>query len=614
MARDAKGCDVTDGDEDARPRDLWADVPRRGLPRRRAVAEDDEPSTPSSDVTAPPVSADDPAPIAPRRTASPRSARRRRILRVGVPVAALGLVAALVLPDVLDDDEEPRLARPTSPSVVDASALLPDLVFGEDRSADLPVPPALTGPAEAPSGTGERWRLTSEDLSEIWQDAAPDGADAGSPVLVVANPVTAGAANEANVSGIAPVVLDAYGSEGKKSQTSLLVTLDTDDGSVLWTRPLEAVMPTSCQSIGRGASIACLSQGDAEGDRATFQVTVLESTTGRDAASFVTDGCIPTSFVQQGTRLYWAGVLPEEMAMCLGGGAEHFATLTGSGFVDTSTDWLTMTATGPLLRTPGSSVMLTQDGWRGYRGRVEPAPGGLIVREIAEDDSETVRLDQDRPPAVRSVVSTTAGATVMWAAGTPWRRLDLTPEVSGTSDFAGTIGIGGSAYDVTEGGTVVSSSPVLTIPGVEDTSLDYGGRMPPSVTPAAVIAFVPVDGGVATYTTERWTAASMRAGAPVETHEEPQSLAAVVGRTTLSYEGARDSLGEGPLGATHFAERTLVVEQEDGSTDRVPFRHLYSVSLADGAGEIDLATTVSPIAVVGPMVVIADDGGLVAVS
>ena len=46
----------------------------------------------------------------------------------------------------------------------------------------------------------------------------------------------------------------------------------------------------------------------------------------------------------------------------------------------------------------------------------------------------------------------------------------------------------------------------------------------------------------------------------------------------------------------------------------MPFRHLYSVSLADGAGEIDLAMSVSPIAVVGPMVVIADDGGLVAVS
>ncbi len=610
---DGDGAEGTAPHKDARPRDLWADVPRRGPPRPRPVAEDGEPSTPSSDA-APPVSEGGPAPLTPRRPpVSPRAARRR-LLRVGVPAAVLALVAALVLPDVLDDDEEPRLARPTSPSVVDASALLPDLVFGEDRAADLPVPPALTGPAEAPSGTGERWRLTSDDLSEIWQDAAPDGADADPPVLVVANPVTAGAATEANVSGIAPVVLDAYGSEGTKSQTSLLVTLDTEDGSVLWTRPLEAVMPSSCQSIGRGVSIVCLSQGDAEGDRATFQVTVLEAATGRDAASFATDACIPTSFVQQGTRLYWSGVLPEEMAMCLGGGAEHFATLTSSGFVDTSTDWLTMTATGPLLRTPGSSVMLTQDGWRGYRGRVEPAPGGLIVREVTEDDSETARLDQDRPPAVRSIVSTTERATVLWAAGTPWRRLDLTPEVSGTSDFAGTIGIGGSAYDVAEGGTVVSSSPVLTIPGVEDTSLAYGGRMPPTVTPAAVIALVPVDGGVATSTTERWTAASMRAGAPVETHEEPRSLAAVVGRTTLSYEGDRDSLGEGPLGATHFAERTLVVEQEDGSTDRVPFRHLYSVSLADGAGEIDLATSVSPIAVVGPMVVIADDGGLVAVS
>ena len=122
--------------------------------------------------------------------------------------------------------------------------------------------------------------------------------------------------------------------------------------------------------------------------------------------------------------------------MCLGGGAEHFATLTSSGFVDTSTDWLTMTATGPLLRTPGSSVMLTQDGWRGYRGRVEPAPGGLIVREVTEDDSETARLDQDRPPAVRSIVSTTEGATVLWALPTvlhlprtaaPWRLSPAPP-------------------------------------------------------------------------------------------------------------------------------------------------------------------------------------------
>lgn len=609
---------MTDGDEDARPRDLWADVPRRQQPRPRAVAGGDEPSTPSIDVTAPPVSADGSAPLAPRRSVSPRAARRRRLLlRVGVPVAALALVAAFVLPDVLAGDEKPRLGRPTAPSGVDASALLPDLVFGEDRAADLPVPPALTGPAEAPSGTGERWRLTSDDLSDIWQDAAPDGADADPPVLVVATPVTAGAAHEANVSGIAPVVLDAYGPAGKKSQTSLLVTLDTEDGSVLWTRPLEAVMPSSCQSIGRGASIACISSGDAEGDRATFQVTVLEAATGRDAASFETDACIPASFVQQGTRLYWAGVLPDEMAMCLGGGAEHFATLTGSGFVDTSTDWLTMTATGPLLRTPGSSVMLTQDGWRGYRGRVEPAPGGLIVREVTETDSDVARFDPDDGPGVSSYVSTIAGETVMWASGAAWRRLDLVPEAPDMSELTGMIGIGANAYDPIGKGMATGGRPdhpVLTLPGYDDLPFEYKGAMPPRVVPAGVVTLATVEGGVGATTTQRWTATSMRAGTPAETHEAARSLETFVLGTTFYYEGGRDSLGEGPLGATHFAERTLVVEQKDGSTDRVPFRHLYSVSLADGAGEIDLATSVSPIAVVGPMVVIADDGGLVAVS
>ena len=40
---DGDGAEGTAPHKDARPRDLWADVPRRGPPRPRPVAEDGEP-------------------------------------------------------------------------------------------------------------------------------------------------------------------------------------------------------------------------------------------------------------------------------------------------------------------------------------------------------------------------------------------------------------------------------------------------------------------------------------------------------------------------------------------------------------------------------------------
>ncbi|PFG36455.1 hypothetical protein ATL41_1181 [Flavimobilis soli] len=625
----------------ARPRDLWAGVPRREVSRPDGPRTDERTGAPQAGaalsasfperaadeprtITEPPSPAlhldtPDPAGAATPSDGADRPGRgRRTLLLVGVPVVVVALVAAFVLPKVLGDDtpQVPRLGRPTAAADVDASALLPGLVFGEDKAADLPLPPALDEPAEAPSGVDERWRLSPEDLIDIWHDAGAAGTGATKPSLVVARPAVAGAAYEANVSDVVPVVLEAYLAGGAVTQTNLLVGLDAEDGSVLWTWPFASIMPNSCQSIGRGANVACVSAGDSD-DEPQFTVTVLEAADGREAATFTTSTCVPTSFLQQGTRLYWAGVSLERMEACLGGGTEHFATLTDGGFVDSYTDWLTMTPTGPLLRVPGASVMLTEDGWRGYRGRVEPGPGGLIVREITQTDADATRFDPEQGPGVSSYVSTIDGETVMWAKGASWRRLDLVPEASGPSDFTDVVGIGGNIYDPLLSSATAGDRPdhvVSTIPGVDDLSIEYGGSVPPRVTPAGVVTFATVEGGVGATTTQRWTAEAVREGVPAETHEQARSFATFVGRTTLSYEGGRESIGEHTLGQTHLAERTLVVEQEDGATDRFDFAQLYALTVEDTGADLDLGVATSPLVVVGPMIVLSDDGGLVAVS
>ena len=68
------------------------------------------------------------------------------------------------------------------------------------------------------------------------------------------------------------------------------------------------------------------------------------------------------------------------------------------------------------------------------------------------------------------------------------------------------------------------------------------------------------------------------------------------------------------LGQTLSAERTLVVEQEDGATDRFDFAQLYALTVEDTGADLDLGVATSPLVVVGPMIVLSDDGGLVAVS
>ena len=392
------------------PLDLWAGVARRPLPRMDAPP----PPPPPSVVAAPPPGhrlapatpgagpALDVAREASPAPAAPRGERRRLLLRAGVPVVVLGLAAAIVAPNLMDDPGEPRLARPTTPSKADPTALLPDLVFGDDHAADLPLPEPLSAAPQAPSGTDERWRLTADDIADIWAQAARDEEGAEAPLLVTASHATAGAAHEPNVSGVVPVVLTGNRPSETWQPRRLLAALDAEDGAVLWTWAFDTSSFSPCQVVGRGASIVCTGMSS-DPASATTEVTVLAARTGAQVAAFTTVGCSPMAFVQHDTGLYWAGIGTDGADVCVGGGAESFATLTGGGMPDTFTEMLTLTATGPLVRSPGASLMLTEAGWRGFRGWVEPGPDGLIVRQITASDG-TGENDEGRPPALTTIV------------------------------------------------------------------------------------------------------------------------------------------------------------------------------------------------------------------
>lgn len=133
----------------ARPRDLWAGVPRREVSRPDGPRTDERTGAPQAGaalsasfperaadeprtITEPPSPAlhldtPDPAGAATPSDGADRPGRgRRTLLLVGVPVVVVALVAAFVLPKVLGDDtpQVPRLGRPTAAADVDASALL----------------------------------------------------------------------------------------------------------------------------------------------------------------------------------------------------------------------------------------------------------------------------------------------------------------------------------------------------------------------------------------------------------------------------------------------------------------------------------------------------------
>lgn len=600
------------------PLDLWAGVARRPLPRMDAPP----PPPPPSVVAAPPP-AHRPAPATPgagpaldvARETSPaptaaRGRRRRLLLRVGVPVVVLGLAAAIVAPNLMDDPGEPRLARPTTPSKVDPTALLPDLVFGEDRAADLPLPKPLSTAPRTPTGINERWRLTADDIADIWAQAAPDEEGAEAPLLVTASHATAGAAHEPNVSGVVPVVLTGNHPSETWQPRRLLAALDAEDGAVLWTWAFDTSSFNPCQVVGRGASIVCTGM-PSDPASATTEVTVLAARTGAQVAAFTTVGCSPEAFVQHGTGLYWAGIGTDGADVCVGGGAESFATLTGGGMPDSFTEMLTLTATGPLVRSPGASLMLTEAGWRGYRGWVEPGPDGLIVRQITASDG-TGEYDESRPPALMTIVCDLDGTTVVRASGPAWRRLDLVPGSTADPRLAELVGIGGDAYDT-------SGERRLTLQTSDSTPYTVNGYAPaPTVTASGVLGYVTLDDFLGIDTTERWTSDQAVAGEPGERHEKARLLVAEAAGVIVSLDGEGERIEETSFAQLDYFQRDVVLEK-DGPTSRHSISVLYGMRPSDAEPSMDGAGMYtmfswgsSPVALVGQVVVASDDGGFVA--
>jgi len=521
----------------------------------------------------------------------------------------LGLAAAIVAPHLLDDPGEPRLARPTTPSKVDPTALLPDLVFGEDRAADLPLPDPLSAALQTPTGTDERWRLTAEDVADIWAQAAPDVEGAEAPLLVTVSHATAGAAHEPNLSGVVPVVLTGNRSSETWQSRRLLAGLDAEDGAVLWTWAFDTSSFNPCQVVGRGASIVCT--GTRSGPASvTNAVTVLAARTGAQVAAFPTEGCSPMAFVQHGTGLYWAGIGPDGADVCVGGGAGSFATLTGGGMPDSFTEMLTLTATGPLVRSPGASLMLTEAGWRGYRGWVEPGPDGLIVRQITASDGAG-EYDESRPPTLTTIVCDLDGTTVVSASGPAWRRLDLVPGSTADPRLAALVGIGGDAYDT-------SGERRLSLQTSDSTPYTVNGYAPaPTVTASGVLGYVTLDDFLGIDTTERWTSDQVVAGEPGERHETARMLVAEVDGVIVSLDGDSERIEETSFAQLDYSQRDVVLEK-DGRTSRHSISVLYGMRPSDAEPSMDggmytmLSAGSSPVVLVGELVVSSDDGGLVA--
>src|SRR5690606_26761653 len=107
----------------------------------------------------------------------------------------------------------------------------------------------------------------------------------------------------------------------------------------------------------------------------------------------------------------------------------------------------TLSQTGPIARSSGASVMLTEDGWHGFDGWVAPGPSGLIIRQITTEATLSENIEDVGAPNVTTVVSELDGTAVLRAQGPAWHRLDLLPDAEGSPELAQLVGIGADLYD-----------------------------------------------------------------------------------------------------------------------------------------------------------------------
>lgn len=463
-----------------RPHSLWDDVDvhavHPGLSAGRGAAE---PLGAAGDARSPhgerlfiPGA---PSPVdLPSLDVGPRSRRAtgggpRRPSRAALVAAAavVALVAVTVPRLVSTDDVVP--AEPTPPVVtapVRGTAVggqRPGLVVGPDLSSpsDLPQQPThvLKPFADNPVRS---WRLTLADavgltLRESLALPEAERPDAGTASFALPLPAAAGTASTADTlvvavnPGTEPVWESVFhglptvgGGRSTYPSTTLLIGIDAESGERRWTRSIAATRAQPCQVLARGQLVACLTRS---GESAS--VVVLEADTGHPTSSFATSTCVPDLFLQDGGRLYWAG--RDAGGVCLGGGLSGALVARIPGVRDLAWEDLTMGPTGPLLRTAGGSVLRDAERvWRGYDGRVEPGPDGLVIQEVpgtehVYSDASGERTTARSHPAT-VVLRAEDNVVLATLAGAAWRRPDLGQDATPVDELYGLVGAGVSVY------------------------------------------------------------------------------------------------------------------------------------------------------------------------
>ena len=360
---------------------------------RGSGAPEQRPERAASPDDAPDLDSEPLAALSAPGRARPAAIRHRTAwLAAAVTVA----VAAVTVPALLDGEAAPPAPTipvvATPPGNVALGGLRPGLVVGPDASTtgDLPEPrtQVLLPLAANPYRT---WQLSLADtlglsLREIVALPEAERPDAGTASIALPLASAGGMASTADTlvvavnpgseavwDGVFDGVSAVGGGRSSYPATTLLFGIDAATGQIRWKRSLATPRAQPCQLLGRGQLVACLTRG-----ADSVSVAVIEAATGVPSSNFTPGACSPDLFLQDGGRLYWAG--RDSQGVCLGGGRDGSLIARIPGVHDLAADDLTLTDHGPLLRTAGGSVLRDDLGWRGYEGRVEPGPDGLVVQ------------------------------------------------------------------------------------------------------------------------------------------------------------------------------------------------------------------------------------------
>ena len=139
----------------------------------------------------------------------------------------------------------------------------------------------------------------------------------------------------------------------------------------------------------------------------------------------------------------------------------------------------------------------------------------------------------------------------------------------------------------------------------------------PTVTASGVLGYVTLDDFLGVDTTERWTSDQVVAGEPGERHETARMFVAEVDGVIVSLDGDGERIEETSFAQLDYSQRDVVLET-GGRSSRRSISVLHGMRPSDAEPSLDggmytmFSDGSSPVALVGELVVAADDGGFVA--